>query len=639
VLCGSQLDIRQVIMHDSIFKSNDYILRTPITTELLGSASIEILDLPKRLENALKKHGVETISEFVECPLQNIFKFRNIGHKSLKYLALIKEKIQIIPNDPTVSSIDINTVTQTINVQKKEEEEIAPELLFDMLLDKIGDERSRKIILYRYGLYDGKKRTLEEVGHLLLVTRERIRQIQSRIIRRMKHPLFKGKAPIITLVSKTLQKHGTIITSKEADTVIPIAFNNVQFDGSSFLDLLADLHWIQKYSHGDLCLFAPNNISINSVGKLMDNVFNVIKNSKQLMDISQISEELRNQNDEYKHFLDLYLVVFKICKLNPKIIEKFPGKFGLHSLQTKISYWRQQIAKILEENNTPLHFSVITEKLNSKLVPLGNKKVDTQKILGILIENPEFSHTGIRGTYGLTEWGFRKDTTSELVEESIRKVGHPVHWKEIYEYVRKYKNTKPANILAILHSQKNFTSLKRGVFDLKSLKKDGDNVSSNKILEIDETATKDSKSTSQSKIVSDSINFKEICRLSIDDKRDLVASYIKSKESIIINTFFKSGSFVGYSNRGVTILSKDVGEFVKYSLKTIATGETTSVTWKGSSKSKIMIQKVDDKKTNSLVDVRLYIETEKYTGFTKKGFRISSTKYKEFIDVLGKKMR
>jgi RNA polymerase primary sigma factor len=65
---------------------------------------------------------------------------------------------------------------------------------FSMLKDKLGDvlaslnERERKVLELRFGLGDGSARTLEEVGRQFQVTRERIRQIEARALRKMRHP-------------------------------------------------------------------------------------------------------------------------------------------------------------------------------------------------------------------------------------------------------------------------------------------------------------------------------------------------------------------------------------------------------------------------------------------------------------------
>ena len=65
---------------------------------------------------------------------------------------------------------------------------------FSLLKGKLGDvlcslnERERKVLELRFGLGDGNARTLEEVGQQFNVTRERIRQIEAKALRKMRHP-------------------------------------------------------------------------------------------------------------------------------------------------------------------------------------------------------------------------------------------------------------------------------------------------------------------------------------------------------------------------------------------------------------------------------------------------------------------
>jgi RNA polymerase primary sigma factor len=64
----------------------------------------------------------------------------------------------------------------------------------ELLKDAIGEvlqtlsPREQKVLIMRFGLEDGKAKTLEEVGKEFKVTRERIRQIEAKAIRKLKHP-------------------------------------------------------------------------------------------------------------------------------------------------------------------------------------------------------------------------------------------------------------------------------------------------------------------------------------------------------------------------------------------------------------------------------------------------------------------
>ncbi len=49
-------------------------------------------------------------------------------------------------------------------------------------------DREERVLRLRFGLVDGRQRTLEEVGKEFNVTRERIRQIEAKALRKLKHP-------------------------------------------------------------------------------------------------------------------------------------------------------------------------------------------------------------------------------------------------------------------------------------------------------------------------------------------------------------------------------------------------------------------------------------------------------------------
>ena len=63
-------------------------------------------------------------------------------------------------------------------------------MLKEQLVDVLGTltDREQKVLKLRFGLEDGRARTLEEVGKKFDVTRERIRQIEAKALRKLRHP-------------------------------------------------------------------------------------------------------------------------------------------------------------------------------------------------------------------------------------------------------------------------------------------------------------------------------------------------------------------------------------------------------------------------------------------------------------------
>ena len=84
-------------------------------------------------------------------------------------------------------------------IEDKGAEDPSEATSFNLLKGRLGEvlhglaERERRILELRYGLADGYSRTLEEVGRQYNVTRERIRQIEAKALRKLRHPTRRCK--------------------------------------------------------------------------------------------------------------------------------------------------------------------------------------------------------------------------------------------------------------------------------------------------------------------------------------------------------------------------------------------------------------------------------------------------------------
>ncbi len=147
-------------------------------------------------------HMIETINKFhrIQRQLEQKLDREPTPEEIAKLLETTPEKVrEIIKVSQRPTSLETPIGEEKDSRLKDfvaDEEVSAPtddtskELLKQQLLEVLGtlSPREQKVIELRFGLRDGKPRTLEAVGREFGVTRERIRQIEAKAIRKLRHP-------------------------------------------------------------------------------------------------------------------------------------------------------------------------------------------------------------------------------------------------------------------------------------------------------------------------------------------------------------------------------------------------------------------------------------------------------------------
>jgi RNA polymerase primary sigma factor len=147
-------------------------------------------------------HMIETINKLMRVQKQLVQEFgreptpEEVADETQmpveRVRAVLKMAQQPISLQAQVGDSDDTTFGDFI--EDKSAENPSDMTAYAMLKEKIRDvldtltERERAVLEQRFGLADGYSRTLEEVGRQFKVTRERIRQIEAKALRKMRHP-------------------------------------------------------------------------------------------------------------------------------------------------------------------------------------------------------------------------------------------------------------------------------------------------------------------------------------------------------------------------------------------------------------------------------------------------------------------
>src|ERR1035437_352759 len=131
------------------------------------------------LQQLGREPTLEEVAAEMDMPLERVAEIKRTPPEPLSLEAPVGEEESSHPGD---------------FVPDEEEEaplEIASnQVLREQLMRVLNtlNEREREVLKLRFGLEDGYSRTLEEVGHIFEVTRERIRQIEAKALKKLRHP-------------------------------------------------------------------------------------------------------------------------------------------------------------------------------------------------------------------------------------------------------------------------------------------------------------------------------------------------------------------------------------------------------------------------------------------------------------------
>jgi RNA polymerase primary sigma factor len=150
-----------------------------IPTHMIDAIN-KLMRIQKRLRQDFSREPTpEEIADEMELPVERVRSLLKIAQQPISLQSPVGESDETSFGD---------------FIEDKAAESPAEKTSFSLLKDKLSDvlaslsDREQEVLELRFGLGDGYPRTLEEVGRQFQVTRERIRQIEAKALRKMRHP-------------------------------------------------------------------------------------------------------------------------------------------------------------------------------------------------------------------------------------------------------------------------------------------------------------------------------------------------------------------------------------------------------------------------------------------------------------------
>jgi len=316
-------------------------------------------------------------------------------------------------------------------------------LALEKLFSEI-QERPSGIMKERYGIKNEKPKTLEEIGREYKITRERVRQIIRETFKKLK----KKKNDILNevldkIVLAIKEKNGII---KEEKLLSGSLETKERGSLKFFLDFFDEIEY--RETSGELeSSWTINDFSLTEWKMAKNKVKEILEKSQKTLIESEILNEIEKSgkiNITQKKLLDYLDVSGEIKKGNFK-------KWGL-KIWDEISPkgTREKIYLVLKETEKPLHFKEIA-CLIDKYKLSKKKKAHPQTVHNELIRDERFILVG-RGTYALSEWGYKKGTVKEVIGDILKKNAEPMERERIMNEILNLRKVKKSTVLINLNN-------------------------------------------------------------------------------------------------------------------------------------------------------------------------------------------
>ncbi|MFW0862396.1 MAG: sigma factor-like helix-turn-helix DNA-binding protein [Candidatus Komeilibacteria bacterium] len=343
-----------------------------------------------------------------------------------------------------------------------------PSSILNLLFSNLSD-REKDVIVHRYGLDETEAKTLEEIGKLFDVTRERIRQIENSTIKKIRnHPEIEERLkPVENMISDILEEHGGVMredalyenilnygTSRNIDRAA------TSFIISKLLDHKLDKVVKHKKIHDSWKL---PTAEVEFVEELIDDLVDILKDRSEPLPRRNILEKIQKRPIAEKYSGKLNdKVVQNALDLTTKINNNPFDEWGLADWRSiKPKRMNDKISLVMRKAGKPMHFTEIADKINE--AKFDNKTAYPATIHNELILDDQYVLVG-RGIYALKEWGYQPGVVADVITSVMEEAGKPLTKSEIIERVLDKRMVKQSTIQLALMNKKRFKRVEKNKY-------------------------------------------------------------------------------------------------------------------------------------------------------------------------------
>lgn len=478
--------------------------------------------VPKRLANVLCDLNFRLVGDLHGFSVNTLKGVRNCGSHTVSDLKTFIEKVQQGEFKIESSAPQIALTPQELNLAQ-----------FVKFIDGFLNElppRDKDILGLRFGATGEEPLTLEEVGGKYGVTRERIRQIQSQSLKRLKLRLGQAGEKLFRQISRDCLAAVCPLTPRLLVHWTQKDLRDFSFSPSFYVRLLAEFApEIPILAEGQIIQGKPQT---ELASKICQTIKSILSRHYEAVPLKEMFEQLKNSIDDLKEkeFLDAleisnYLaltfdapdkpavkltakrkarqIAFQILSASERplapeeVIERAKELFGTDAV-TFSPFTLMNIALydkdyyLLDRRAIGLrkHFRLPPERWNEmrndffKLLKENNRSFSSSDVISrklfswaeivnsseaaeILREDNRFTDLG-RFHFALAEWDVEeRETVTDLIVKVLRQVNHPLNSTDIGGKIQNFRSITPTSMSSILQQHKAVEDYGYGFYGLK----------------------------------------------------------------------------------------------------------------------------------------------------------------------------